>query len=219
MPLITSVADPDDDPDALADAASAASIDPESSFALVLRARAGDRVALEQLFARYSSRLVRWAHGRLPGYARTLGDTHDLVQDTMLKVFLHFDRFQPRHAGAFLAYIRQTLHNSITDRIRYGARRPTETIDDRYPSRQASQHEEFVAQELLERYEAALNRLRPAYREAIVARLELGLSWAEVMEVLRKPSVGAAQIAVSRAVTRLAEEMAHQRHPQPGSRE
>jgi RNA polymerase sigma-70 factor (ECF subfamily) len=205
MTLTTSVADPDADPD---DATSAAPIDPESSMALVLRARGGDRLALEQLFARYSTRLLRWAHGRLPAYARSLGDTHDLVQDTMLKVYLHFDRFQPRHAGAFLAYVRQTLHNSVTDRIRYGARRPTELIDDSFPSDQPSQHDEFVAQELLERYERALARLRPAYREAIVARLELGLPWLEVMDVLGKPSVPAAQITVSRAVMRLADEMA-----------
>jgi len=33
---------------------------------LVLRARRGDEVALNDLFERYSKRLRIWAHGRLP---------------------------------------------------------------------------------------------------------------------------------------------------------
>jgi RNA polymerase sigma factor (sigma-70 family) len=186
-------------------------IDPESSFALVLRARAGDQRALDQLFERYSQRLRRWAHGRLPASARGVGDTNDLVQDTMLKVYTHFDRFQPRHAGAFLAYVRQTLQNTITDRIRGVHRRPTESIDDTIPSNDPTQHDQFVATELLERYDAALARLKPDYREAIIARLELGLPWPEVMDALRKPSIPATQMTVSRAIVRLAQEMSYER--------
>jgi len=198
---------PDDPPD---DRDGSMPIDPESSFALVLRARAGDQLALDQLFARYSQRLRRWAHGRLPPSARGLSDTHDLVQDTMLKVYTHFDRFKPRHAGAFLAYVRQTLHNTITDRVRSSIRRQTETIDESIPSTGPTQHDEMVATELLERYEAALDRLKPDYREAIIARLELGLPWPEVMDALHKPSIPAAQMTVSRAIMRLAQEMSYE---------
>ena len=199
---------PDDPPD---DRDGSMPIDPESSFALVLRARAGDQRALDQLFERYSQRLRQWAHGRLPPAARGVADTHDLVQDTMLKVYTHFDRFQPRHAGAFLAYVRQTLHNTITDRIRSAIRRPTESIDENIPANAPTQHEELVAAELLERYDAALARLKPDYREAIIARLELGLPWPDVMDALRKPSIPATQMTVSRAIMRLAQEMSYER--------
>ena len=41
-----------------------------SSFDLVLRANAGDRDALEALCARYTPRLQRWAHGRIPPAAQ-----------------------------------------------------------------------------------------------------------------------------------------------------
>jgi len=199
---------PDDGPDGCD---GSKPIDPESSFALVLRARAGDQVALDELFTRYSQRLRRWAHGRLPRSARGVGDTHDLVQDTMLKVYTHLDRFQPRHAGAFLAYVRQTLQNTITDRVRGASRRPTDSIDESIPTNSPTQHDELVATELLDRYESALARLKPDYREAIVARLELGLPWPEVMDALHKPSIAAAQMAVSRAIMRLAQEMSYER--------
>ena len=58
---------------------------------------------------------------------------------------------------------------------------------------------------------SALERLRPEEREAVIARVELGLSHAEVAEALGKPSAAAAHMAVSRALVRLAEEMAHDR--------
>ena len=64
-----------------------------------------------------------------------------------------------------------------------------------------------IGQEALERYEAALARLRPEDREAIIIRVELGCPYAEVAAALGKPSAAAAHMAVSRALIRLAEEM------------
>ena len=40
-----------------------------------------------------------------------------------------------------------------------------------------------------------------------MARVEMGLNWSETAEVLDKNSPGAAQMAVSRALVRLAKEM------------
>ena len=68
-----------------------------------------------------------------------------------------------------------------------------------------------MGSEVFARYEAAMERLRPEEREAVIARVELGLSHAEVAEALGKPSAAAAHMAVSRALVRLAEEMAHER--------
>lgn len=48
--------------------------DADSSMALLARAQAGDREALDTLIARYLPRMRRWAHGRLPQGARGLGD-------------------------------------------------------------------------------------------------------------------------------------------------
>jgi len=64
-----------------------------------------------------------------------------------------------------------------------------------------------IGSETLERYEAALDRLSAPEREAIVARVELGLSYTELAEALDKPSPDAARMAVARALLRLADEM------------
>ena len=52
--------------------------DAESTLQLLERAHAGDDAALETLFARYLKPLQRWASGRLPVWARSAADTHDL---------------------------------------------------------------------------------------------------------------------------------------------
>jgi RNA polymerase sigma-70 factor (ECF subfamily) len=184
----------------------------ESSFVLLERARSGDEAALNDLCARYLPRLQRWAHGRLPSWARGALDTHDLVQETLAQVARRIETFEPRHDAAFQAYLRQTLLNRVRDEIRRVHRRPAaEALDSQAPSENASPLEEAIGQEALERYEAALQRLRPEDREAVIVRIELGASYAEVAEALGKPSIPAAHMAVSRALVRLAQEMSHDR--------
>ena len=184
---------------------------PESEFTidLVLRARTGDERALNSLCARYLPRLQRWAHGRLPAAARCALDTHDLVQETLTHVVQRLHAFEPRHEGAFQGYVRQALLNRIRDEARRYQRRGTaEALDNEHPAAGPSPLEEAIGSEALERYEAALARLRPEDREAIVARIEMGLPYPEVAAALGKRSVPAAHMAVSRALVRLAQEMA-----------
>ena len=181
----------------------------ESSFALVVRARGGDAQALDDLCARYLPRMQRWAHGRLPSGARGALDTHDLVQDTLMQVVRKLDTFEPRHEGAFQGYVRQALLNRIRDLARSQRRRgPAEVLPTSHPSPDPSPLEEAIGEQALARYEAAMSRLRPDDREAIVARVEMGLPYAEVAAILGKPTVAATHVAVSRALVRLAREMA-----------
>jgi RNA polymerase sigma-70 factor, ECF subfamily len=185
-----------------------------SSVALVLRARAGDAAALNELCTRYLPRLQRWAHGRLPPSARGSLDTHDLVQNTLSRVVQRIHAFDPRHEGAFQAYVRQALLNQIRDAARTCQRHgPSDPLDSAQPGADPSPLENAIGNEALERYEAALQRLRVQDRNAIIARVELGLSYLEIATELGKPSVPAAHVAVSRALVRLAQEMARGRTP------
>jgi DNA-directed RNA polymerase specialized sigma24 family protein len=67
-----------------------------------------------------------------------------------------------------------------------------------------------VGREGVERYEAALQRLRPIDREAIVGRLELQYDYEELAVLLNKPNGNAARVAVTRALVRLLELMDHE---------
>jgi len=180
----------------------------ESTYALVERAKTGDREALDRLFARFLPSLRRWASGRLPRWTRDLMDTDDLVQETVMRALNRIDRFESRHEGALQAYLRQAIVNRIRDEIRRGKRSPTETpLADNAADRGASPLELAIGGEALERYESALARLRPEEREAIIARIEMDGTYQDVARALGKPSADAARMAVSRALLRLAEEM------------
>ncbi len=175
---------------------------------LLDRARTGDRQALEQLFERHTPLLRRWAAGRLPQWARDAVDTVDLVQETMLGVFRNLDGFEPRGDGALQAYLRQAFVNRIRSRLKAVARKPAaEALDSDLEDDGTSPLEAAIGSETLERYEKALARLDPDIRSAIVARIELQLTYAEIAELLDKPSPDAARMAVARALVRLADEM------------
>lgn len=185
--------------------------EPNTTIDLLARAQAGDSSAMNALFRRCIPPLRRWAHGRLPGYARDLVDTQDLVQDTVVQMLRHVDRFEARHEGAIHAYLRQAVLNRIRDELRRHGRKGTAVeLDDRLQSPDASPLQQAIGHEGIERYEAALAKLRPEEREAIVGRLELRYSYAELAENLGKPSPDAARVAVTRAMQRLLAHMGHE---------
>ena len=183
----------------------------ESSLELLKSARNGDRGALDRLCERYLPVMARWASGRLPRWARDLLDTNDLVQEALLRTLDKVQAFEPRHEGALQAYLRQAVHNRIQDEIRRARRRPVSAdLPDETAHLGPSPLEEAVGREAVEVYEAALARLSSSDREVIIARIELGMAYDRVAEALGKPSIAAAQMAVSRALVRLAREMGHE---------
>ena len=148
--------------------------------------------------------LRRWARGRLPVWARSLADTQDLVQNAVIRSLPHLKHFEVRHPGALQAYLRQVIANHIRDEIRKHRARPSaEELPENYADPAPTPLEHVIGRQRLERYEAALARLRPAEQEAIIARLELQQSYEEVAIALGKPSAAAARMAVSRAVRNL----------------
>ncbi len=182
--------------------------DQESTFYLIERARAGDQDAVERLFTRHLRPLQRWISGRLPNWARDLADTDDLVQDTLLQTFKKIGDFEPRRVGALQAYLRQAVLNRLRDEVRRKGRQP-EIGDLEGVELESVQSplEQAIGREAVERYERALERLKPEEREAIIARVEMGYSYEELAQVLGKPTADAARKAAQRALVRLAEEL------------
>jgi RNA polymerase sigma-70 factor (ECF subfamily) len=135
-------------------------------------------------------------------------DTGDLVQDAVINALRHLNTFEIRTEGALQAYLRRAVNNRITDLYRRAARRPArQEIPEDLAAGQTSPLEAAIGAEAVERYERALASLTDAERQAIVLRVELGLSYEEIAAQLEKPSVDAARMAVTRAIARLAAEM------------
>ena len=120
----------------------------------------------------------------------------------------NIERFEPRRVGALQAYLRQAVLNRLRDELRRKRREPALLhLQMSEPAADLSPLEEAIGREAVERYEAALGRLRPEDREAIVARLEMDYTYEQLAEALGKPSPDAARKAVQRAILRLAEDM------------
>jgi RNA polymerase sigma-70 factor, ECF subfamily len=180
----------------------------DSTLHLLTAVRAGDEDALERLFARYVPQLRQWASGRLPRWARDISDTHDLVQETVFRVFRKLEGFEYRGEGALRAYLRQALMNRIRNEIRNARRRPAgEELDSAVEDPGTSPVDAAIGEQAVAQYEAALNRLKPEERELIIARVELGLTYQEMVTMLGRPSPDAARMAVARALVRLTKEM------------
>ena len=190
----------------------------ENTVALLARVRNGEEDAITQLLARSLPPLRRWARGRLPAWARGLAETQDLVQDAIVKTLPRLATFEVRHPGALQAFLRQAVANHIIDEIRKVKRRPAlAELSDSQADRGPSPLELAIGREGLERYEAALARLKPADREAIIARIELQQSYEEVALALGKPNAGSARMAVTRALARLVAEMKRDPPSEPSS--
>jgi RNA polymerase sigma-70 factor (ECF subfamily) len=192
--------------------------DMDTTLALIARAKAGDADAIDRLVARHRQPLRRWARGRLPAWARQLADTDDLVQDALLQTFKRIGEFEPDGAGAFQAYLRQAVLNRMRDELRrHGRLPPLSSLDSAEVAEtlaidaSESPLEQAIGRENLQRYEQALERLRPEEREAVIARIEMGCTYPEIADALGKPSADAARKTTARALVRLAEEMRHVR--------
>jgi RNA polymerase sigma-70 factor (ECF subfamily) len=182
----------------------------ESTATLLAKVRNGDAMARDQLVATYLPMLKRWAHGRLPTYARDLAETDDMVQNTLIKALHKLDSFSSIREGAFLAYLRKILLNNIRMEIRRFAnqsdlRRAQHRGQE--PPAAASALEQALGTEVIEKYERALLKLSDKAREAVILRVELGYSYPEIAAAIEANSANAARMMVARSLYQLAEHM------------
>lgn len=175
-----------------------------STRTLIDRARRGDSRAWDHVFGRVIGRLRRWAHGRLPRRIRGAHETHDVVQEAALGVWKRLEHLDFQKAGDLEAYVRQAVINRIRDEARRSRLRPALlAVDPQLPDPQYTPLERVLEAEESARYESAFQALDVADREAIVARINLGLSYEQVAELVGKPSAAAARMSVNRAIARL----------------
>jgi RNA polymerase sigma factor (sigma-70 family) len=179
---------------------------------LLQRARSGDRAALEALIARYLPRLRSWASGRLPMRARSLLDTGDLVQETLLRTLERLDGVEVRGPGGFQAYVRSAVLNRIRDQIRWADRRleageADEILADPGPT----PLDLAIGADLADRYERGLATLGEGEQQLVHLRIELDFSYEEIAAMTNRPTAAAARMATLRALRRLAEVMKYER--------
>jgi RNA polymerase sigma-70 factor (ECF subfamily) len=169
--------------------------DYESTLIILSRAQSGNLEAREELYRRLIPRLERFAHGRVQSSLRSITDTQEIVQDTIVRSLAKISRFRPNHEGALLQYLKQALINRIRDLSRRGRRVAAfDGAPERASGNESSPVEQVVGWETLSRFEAALERLSEDQRAAVSLHVEMGYTLDELAGALGRSSEAARKV-------------------------
>ena len=133
-----------------------------STLDLLERFKSGDQQAVALLVERSIPPLRRWARGRLPGWARGIAETQDLVQTALMRALPRLKEFQARHPGALQAYLRQAVANHIRDEIRKVSARPPAELGESQPDPSPSPLEQAIGREAFDATKRRSRRYAPA---------------------------------------------------------
>ena len=176
----------------------------ESTAVLISRARGGDREAWDAVIGPCLRPLNEFAARWLPPAVRSRIGADDLVQEAILSGIAHLDRFECRHRGAFLAYLRTSIRHRIVDELRKASRRRAAGPCSEPVDGARSPLQRIIDQQNVERYAMALARLGARDRQLIMLRVEQHLAYSEVAARLGISNEQAVRMAVRRALSRLA---------------
>lgn len=182
---------------------------PDTTFQLIHRIRAGDNAARDALLRRYLPLLKRWARGRTPQSARDTCDTDDFVQIAVMRALGNIASFDVRRPGCFLAYLREIFLNEVRATLRRFGRTPQKVplgnckADLLGLSSAVGQDPLPFEDDRLETYETTLSLLPRRQQELLLMRIEFGMTYPEIaIEVNSTPD--AVRVMTTRAATRLA---------------
>ncbi len=175
-----------------------------SDEVLAAAANAGDRGALEILLARHLDR-VHATCRRVTGHPE---DALDATQEALIAVTRGLHRYDGR--SLFTTWLYRVATNAALDELRRRKRRPepAELSDERPGPRAAMAGTAPVESAVAARIDvdAALARLSPEFRAAVVLRDLCDLDYAEIAEVLDVP-VGTVRSRIARGRAAIAEQL------------
>lgn len=177
---------------------------------LLHQTRTGDADALEQMLIHYLPRLRAFVRARAGAKLRQLESCSDLVQSACRDVLAALPEFEWRGEAEFRNFLFRAAWRKVVDHARRHAakvrdadrQQPLTEADGAFLASTLTPSRDLQSREELDNIEAALAQLPDDYREAVVLRRVLGLSYAEIAEELER-SEGAVRNLVSRGLARL----------------
>ena len=178
---------------------------------LVRRCIAGDAVAWEEIVRTYNRRIYNICYR----FAGSGDDAEDLTQEVFIKMYRTLTTYD-HTKGAFATWVTTITRNLLVDHFRKGKqRRLTDSIDA------TSEHEDAVplseqiqdqsaapdarvrSREVGETVHAALGKLSPELREAVILRDLQDMDYREIAAVLKVPE-GTVKSRINRGRAELA---------------
>ncbi len=184
---------------------------------LVREAQSGQSDARDELFKRYSDRVLGIVRARIGPRLRRNVESGDIAQEALIEALQSLDRFETRGESSLIRWLATIVQNRISARAKYfGAERRSSareialdglgnehesSIDP--PARVNTPSLEVRNAEEQGLVEECLHELPENYRELILMRDYAGSSWEEVAESIGSASPDAARMMHTRARTQL----------------
>jgi len=197
--------------------------DPEDTFALLEKHRAGDPAALDVLLRRHYPRVERIVKVRLRAQNFALADAADLVQQTMIRAIRHLDDFEARDDARLINWLARIAEREVYSHYRFqnaarrDHRREQSLINPVDSSNSSSMHDPpspddspsrvMARRESGEILDECLASLAEDQREVFLLRAYAGASWEVVAQELGRPSAEAARKFYERARETLKEHL------------
>lgn len=185
-------------------------LDPEAS--LVERCLRGDEAAWEEMVRMHTRRV----YGLCYRFTSSDSEAQDLTQEVFLRVYRSLKSFRSDE-GSLATWLARVTRNLLIDHYRRTRQeRVTDSIEGQLPvleeSLPAMAHPEgmVAGREASEILQAALQKLSPELREAVILRDLQGMEYREIAAVLRIPE-GTVKSRINRGRAELAKVLRRQK--------
>lgn len=148
--------------------------------------------------------LERWAHRRLPPFARRRMDTGDLVQESLYRALRTIGELGAIDGPALRRYLMVCVDNLVRDEIRRSTTGEVINGEIDIAGVDSPLNDAIDAQER-RKYLAAIARLSEDDQILLVGRLDKHLSYEDLAHATGRPTSTAARAAAKRAALRLAQ--------------
>lgn len=144
---------------------------------LIERWRRGDQRAATQLVARHAPALARFAAA-----SGARGEVEELVQDTFVRAFASIDSF--RGESSLRTWLFTIERRLLLDRRRARRGREQVEVGDGDAATEYDALDGVVADETSKQLRCAVERLTPTQREVFALRVNEGLSYREIADLV-----------------------------------
>ena len=179
---------------------------------LVRRCIAGDAAAWEEIVQNYNRRIYNICYR----FAGSADDAQDLTQEVFIKIYRTLASYDT-HKGAFATWITTITRNLLVDHFRKTKQdRMTDSLDaapsdhedaqplsDRIEDKSARPDSRVRSREVGETVHAALAKLSPELREAVILRDLQDMDYREIATALKVPE-GTVKSRINRGRVELA---------------
>ncbi|MFC1522067.1 RNA polymerase sigma factor [Elusimicrobiota bacterium] len=180
----------------------------EQTFELIKSAQNGNSSALNDLFKRYSNKVLCITRLKLgKGLRFKMEESLDIVQDTFIRAIKDFNRFDIDNEGALINWLSVLIDNSIRDKSDYykadkrkPEQNPTIIPFDQTPSIELFKNEDVKA------LENAISKLSRSHKEVILLRDLEKLEFKEIGKIIKR-SEDSARMLYVRAKSKLISHM------------